>query len=125
MEKETVRRIHRERQFLRRLFLKLPGSLTKLVRQASPSQVLACLYLLRHVIKEGLLLSVKQRLALRNLNDQDWLKSQFAYAKKFRRLINSAAKNPDKGRETVLRAEQALKVSLKALFDDGRQGKGS
>ena len=124
MEKDTVQRINRERQFLRRLFLKLPGSLTKLVRQASPSQVLACLYLLRHVIKEGLSLSVKQRLALRNLNDQDWLKSQFAYAKKFRRLINSAAKDPDKGRETVLRAEQALKVSLKALFD-GRQGKVS
>ena len=118
----TVRGINRERQFLRRLFLTLPGSLTKLVRQASPSQVLACLHLLRHVVKKGLSLSVKQRLALRNLKDQDWLISQFHYAKKFKTLIDRAAKDPDKGREAVLRAKQALILSLKALFD-GRQGK--
>ena len=124
MEKDTVQRINREKHFLRRLFLKLPGFLTKLVRQASPSQVLACLYLLRHVVKKGLSLSVKQRVALRNLNDQDWLVSQFHYAKKFKRLIDRGAHDPDKGREAVLRAQPVLKLSLRALFDGGQDKVG-
>lgn len=119
MEKRAAKRIYGERRFLWRLFLSPPASRAALVRTATPAELLACLHLLESVIRDRLTLPPALEKALRKLKGSDWLASQFGQKQSFRSLLRDVAKDPDRGREAVLRAGRALGLSLKVLFHGG------